>query len=138
VAQWSAGVSRSRSGTLGELFAGEVDFRAPDPKRTWEASDPQGVLEIVFGHWLEETDRIQALDAVQTDAVAEGERLLYRFAVRNPEGRFLVEQQATWVAPREPWRVTGALQHGSQNDHDDGDRGDHGDRVEQEAKRLGL
>jgi hypothetical protein len=79
---------------LRELFAPEVDFRALTPKRTWEASDPQEVLAIVFGHWFEETDRIEALQSVESDSFADRERVGYRLSVSNPEGRFVVEQQA--------------------------------------------
>jgi hypothetical protein len=79
---------------LRELLAPEVDFRALTPKRTWEASDPQEVLGIVFGHWFEETDRIEALQSVESDSFADRERVGYRLSVSNPEGRFVVEQQA--------------------------------------------
>jgi hypothetical protein len=76
------------------LFDPQVDFRALTPKRSWEAADPQQVLGIVFGHWFEDSDRIEALESVETDSFADRERVGYRFSVSNPEGRFLVEQQA--------------------------------------------
>ncbi len=79
---------------LRELLASEVDFQAMTPRRTWEASDPDAVLSIVFGHWFEDTDEIDALEQVQTDSIADRRRVGYRFSISNPEGRFLVEQQA--------------------------------------------
>ena len=79
---------------LGRLFAPELDFRAMTPNRTWQAHDADGVLEIVFGHWFEDSDRIDSLERLETDSFADRERVGYRLAVSNPEGRFLVEQQA--------------------------------------------
>ncbi|HEY4428810.1 MAG TPA: hypothetical protein VGN08_11455 [Solirubrobacteraceae bacterium] len=81
-------------GRLGELMASELDFQAMTPRKTWEATDPDAVLSILFGHWFEDTDDIEALDRLETDSFADRERVGYRFRVGNPEGRFLVEQQA--------------------------------------------
>jgi hypothetical protein len=80
--------------SLRRLFASEVDFRAMTPRKTWQAQDLDGVLEIVFGHWFEDGDRIDSLEQVETDSFADRERVGYRLAVSNPEGHFLVEQQA--------------------------------------------
>jgi hypothetical protein len=52
------------------------------------------VLSILFDHWLEDKDEIESVESVESDAVADRERVGYRFGVRNPDGRFLVEQQA--------------------------------------------
>jgi hypothetical protein len=46
------------------------------------------VVEILFGQWLEDSDEVEALEAVEGDSVG------YRLSVNNPDGRFLVEQQA--------------------------------------------
>jgi DNA-binding IclR family transcriptional regulator len=83
-----------------ELLAAEVDFQAMTPRRTWQASDPQAVLAILFGHWFEDEDEIEKLERVETDSFADRERVGYRFSVSNPEGRFLVEQQA-YLAERD-------------------------------------
>jgi hypothetical protein len=82
------------SGRLRELMAAEIDFQAMTPRRTWEASNPDEVLSILFGHWFEDADDIEALEGVDTDSFADRQRVGYRFSVSNPEGRFLVEQQA--------------------------------------------
>jgi hypothetical protein len=79
---------------LGRLFAADLDFRALTPRKTWQAQDADGVLEIVFGHWFDDGDRIDSLEQVETDSFADRERVGYRLAVSNPEGNFLVEQQA--------------------------------------------
>jgi hypothetical protein len=77
-----------------ELFAPEIDFQAMTPRRTWEARDPETVLSILFGHWFEDADDIETLQALDTDSFADRQRVGYRFSISNPEGRFLVEQQA--------------------------------------------
>lgn len=87
-------LQRKDAGRLKELLAPRLEFRALTPKRSWEAEDPDGVLEIVLGHWFGESDEIRALEHVETDRFADRERVGYRFTVENPEGRFLVEQQA--------------------------------------------
>lgn len=79
---------------LTALFAPEVDFRALTPRRFWEASSPEDVVAGVLRHWFEDSDEIEALEKLETDSVADRERVAYRFRVRNPEGLFLVEQQA--------------------------------------------
>jgi hypothetical protein len=76
------------------LLAPQVDFQAMTPRKTWQAEDPEGVLEIVFGHWFEDDDQIDSLEQLDTDAFADRQRVGYRLGVSNPEGRFLVEQQA--------------------------------------------
>jgi hypothetical protein len=72
----------------------QIDFRALTPRRSWEASDPGQVLETLFGNWFEPSDQILEVLKVETDTVAQRERVGYRLAVRNPEGSFVVEQQA--------------------------------------------
>jgi hypothetical protein len=85
---------------LGQLLAPELDFQAMTPRKTWQAQDPDGVLAIVFGHWFDDGDRIESLERLETDSFADRERVGYRLAVSNPEGRFLVEQQAYLSAGR--------------------------------------
>jgi hypothetical protein len=76
------------------LFAPTVDFRGLTPRRFWEASSPEEVVGGVLRKWFDDGDEIEALEKVETDRVADRERVAYRFRVRNPEGLFLVEQQA--------------------------------------------
>lgn len=85
---------------LSSLFDPEIDFRGMTPNRTWEATDRDAVLNILFGSWFEDTDEIQSVERLETDAFADRERVGYRLGVTNPDGRFLVEQQA-YYAPRD-------------------------------------
>ena len=77
-----------------DLLHPEIDFRGLTPKRNWEASDPAAVISGVLRVWFEDSDEIQALEKLESDSFADRERVGYRFSVRNPEGRFLIEQQA--------------------------------------------
>ncbi|MDX6637212.1 MAG: hypothetical protein QOJ01_723 [Solirubrobacterales bacterium] len=77
-----------------ELLDPAVDFRALTPNRNWEASSAERVVNGILDEWLEASDEVEELEHVETDMVADRERVGYRFRVRNPEGRFVVEQQA--------------------------------------------
>jgi hypothetical protein len=92
-AEYARALAHKDRDRIRELLHPEIDFRGLTPKRNWEASDPDGVLEILFGHWFEDTDTIESLDSVETDAFADRERVGYRFSVTNPDGHFVVEQQ---------------------------------------------
>jgi hypothetical protein len=76
------------------LIHPQIDFRALTPNQFWEASGPDAVLSILFDDWLEESDEVRALEQLESDTVVDRERIGYRFSVRNPDGEFLVEQQA--------------------------------------------
>jgi hypothetical protein len=77
-----------------ELIHPEIDFRGLTPSRFWEAGDADTVISIVLGRWFEESDQIETLEQLETDTVVDRERVGYRFSVRNPDGHFVVEQQA--------------------------------------------
>ena len=72
----------------------EIDFRGMTPRRVWEAGSPHEVIEIALGSWFEDSDEILGIERLESDAFADRERVGYRFGVRNPDGEFLVEQQA--------------------------------------------
>jgi hypothetical protein len=77
-----------------ELMHPEIDFAGMTPSRSWGAGDPEAVVSQVLRQWFEDSDEIEALEHLETDAFADRERVGYRFSLRNPDGRFLVEQQA--------------------------------------------
>ena len=76
-----------------DLLHPEVEFRGLTPRRFWEAEDPETVVGAVLRAWFEDSDEIEELLHLETDAFADRERVGYRFLVRNPEGLFEVEQQ---------------------------------------------
>jgi len=77
-----------------ELLHPEVDFHALTPSRAWEASGQDAVLEVLFENWLEGKDHVDAVERIDGDTVVDRERVGYLLSVTNPDGRFLVEQQA--------------------------------------------
>jgi hypothetical protein len=83
-----------------ELLHPEIDFRAMTPNRTWEAGDRETVVSRILRQWFEDPDEIEALEHLECDTISDRERVGYRFSVNNPDGRFLVEQQA-YLAERD-------------------------------------
>jgi hypothetical protein len=86
------------SARLLELMHPEIDFRGLTPNRNWEANGRDAVLSILLGQWFEDTDDIDALEELESDAFSDRQRVGYRFSVTNPDGRHLVEQQAYLAA----------------------------------------
>jgi hypothetical protein len=80
--------------TLSALLHEEIDFRGLTPRRHWEASAPDDVIQGILRQWFEDSDHIDELVHVETDAVGDRQRVAYRFHVTNPDGRHVVEQQA--------------------------------------------
>jgi hypothetical protein len=75
------------------LLHPELDFRAMTPQRIWEADSNEDVISALC-FWFDDGDKIEGLDAVQTDAFADRERVGYRLRVTNADGEHVVEQQA--------------------------------------------
>jgi hypothetical protein len=93
-AEFARAFAGKDSARMRELLHPEVDFKGLTPSRSWEASGADAVIDILFGSWLEDTDQVEGLEAVEDDAVADRERVGYRCSVTNPDGRFVFEQQA--------------------------------------------
>jgi hypothetical protein len=85
--------AKDRQGLL-DVLAPEVDFRGLTPNRTWEAGDAEALVEIILADWLEPKDEIEELVDVSTDRVSDRQSVTYRLRGRNPDGPFLVEQNA--------------------------------------------
>jgi hypothetical protein len=75
------------------LLDSEIEFRALTPRRNWEASDPAQVGAILR-QWFKDTVEIEEVVAIETDSVADRQRVAYRFQGRNEDGPFAIEQQA--------------------------------------------
>jgi hypothetical protein len=82
---------------VGQLLHAEVDFRGLTPGRTWEARGAEQVVAEVLTRWFEPDDQIEQVQEVQTGEFADRARVGYRFAGRNGDGRFVVEQQAYYA-----------------------------------------
>jgi hypothetical protein len=99
-ASYAAALAAKDFDRIRDLLHPEVDFRGLTPRRNWEPSDPDSVIGSVLRQWFEDSDEIEELRHVETDAFADRERVGYRFLVRNPEGLFEVEQQV-YIAERD-------------------------------------
>jgi hypothetical protein len=77
-----------------ELVHPEIDFCGLTPSRSWEAGDPAALVSILFDSWLEDKDEVESLERVESDSVADRERVGYRMTITNPDGHHVVEQQA--------------------------------------------
>jgi hypothetical protein len=93
-ASFARALSRKDFARIAELMDPEIDFRGMTPSRTWEAASPEEAIATVLRQWFEDSDEIESMELLETDAFADRERVGYRFSVRNAEGSFLVEQQA--------------------------------------------
>jgi hypothetical protein len=87
-------------GRIEELLHPEVDFRGLTPRRDWEAQGAGRVIDSILRQWFEDADDVEELVHLEQDGFLDRERVGYRFRVRNPDGEFLVEQQA-YLAERD-------------------------------------
>ncbi len=77
------------------VLAPTVDFRGLTPNNPWQATSAEALVDdILLGAWFEPTDAIDELEAVENDGIADRERVAYRLRGHNPDGPFIVEQQA--------------------------------------------
>ena len=76
------------------LLHEQIDFRGLTPRRYWEASTPDEVIQGVLRQWFEDSDHIDELVHLETGSFADRQRVGYRFRGHNPDGEFVVEQQA--------------------------------------------
>jgi hypothetical protein len=76
------------------LLHPEIDFAGLTPRRSWAAGDPARVIDDVLRQWFEDADEVDEVLSIETEAVADRERVGYRFAGHNGDGAFVVEQQA--------------------------------------------
>ena len=87
-------LARKDFDSVAELLHPEIDFRALTPRRNWEASSPDDVIQGILRTWFDESDEIEELVSLETGMVADRERVGYRFQGQNPDGPFVLEQQA--------------------------------------------
>ena len=90
--------AKDRDGLIG-LLAESINFRGMTPRRFWEATTPLEVVdEIILGHWFEPTDTITEIVSItSTGQVGDTEHLAYRLRMENPDGSFILEQQAYYT-----------------------------------------
>jgi hypothetical protein len=93
--QFARALGTKDAAGLRQILRPDVDFRAMTPGRFWEATDVETVIEEMLGKWFEPTDDVREIVSIETgDDIGPVHRVGYRFAVTNPDGDFVVEQQA--------------------------------------------
>ena len=95
---FAAAIAAKDRRALERLLAPEVDFRGVTPNHLWEATDPEGVAEIVFGSWFEPHDHVREVLDVTTAGFADRHVLHYRFLVDSEGEPCLVEQHGYFDA----------------------------------------
>ena len=94
---WVEALAARDPAAVREVLHPEIDFKAVTPGRAWEANDVDAVLEILFGHWIEETERVEEIVKLETDAFLDRERVGYRLRVTSDDGPTVFEQQAYYA-----------------------------------------
>jgi hypothetical protein len=93
--RFARAVAAKDTQTLLGLLDPQIDFRAMTPGRFWEESSASAVVnDVIFGHWFEPTDQIEAIEGIEHGMVVDRHRVGYRFRVTNKGGTYTVEQQA--------------------------------------------
>jgi len=73
----------------------DLEFRGLTPRKFWEADTAKEFVDdILFGHWFEASDHVEGIEAIEVSTLPESNRVGYRLRVTNPDGAFVVEQQA--------------------------------------------
>jgi len=96
--RFARGLAAKDSASIRDLLHPEIDLRGLTPNRSWEAVGPDAVLALLLRDWFEDSDEIEAVEHLETDAFSDCERVGYRFRVNRPGGRSLVEQQVYLTA----------------------------------------
>jgi hypothetical protein len=82
---------------IAELLHPEIDFRALTPRKFWEASSPQQVVDEILTTWFDDSDDIREVMSIENGAFADREHVAYAFRGETPDGPFVVEQQAYYT-----------------------------------------
>ncbi len=90
-------VGRKDFASVIDLLSDEIDFKALTPRRSWEASTPQAVVDDALSQWFGDDVEFEGLVSVETGSVGDRERVAYRLHGRNEDGPFVLEQQAYYT-----------------------------------------
>ena len=91
--QLAKGIVAKDAGTLRQVLADDVDFKALTPGRFWEASSADEVIDdIILRRWFSIDDHLEALESVDSGEVGGRQKVTYLLRGHNGDGRFLVEQ----------------------------------------------
>jgi hypothetical protein len=96
--RWVAAIAGRDRASLTALLRDDIDFRGLTPRKAWEGTTPEAVADVVLGTWFDDGVRIDALEQLSEDAVADTQRVGYRFRTTTGDGPHLIEQQAYYRA----------------------------------------
>jgi hypothetical protein len=92
--QFAAAFAARDAPGLRALFGEDVSFRGLTPNRVWQVDTAGELIDgVLLGSWLEPSDIVEHVEAVETAVVGRRCRLGYRLRGVNPDGPFAVEQQ---------------------------------------------
>jgi hypothetical protein len=75
-----------------------IEFRGLTPNRLWEAKTADDLVDQVFSRWYEcKDDAYEVLD-ISTGEVADRQRVVYRYRLRDSDGEYVAEQTAYFDA----------------------------------------
>ncbi len=88
-------VATKDADTLRDLLAPTVSFRALTPGRVWHCDDADAVVDdVILGTWFSPERSVTRVLAVDCAEVGPVHRVSYRFEVEQPDGQYVIEQQA--------------------------------------------
>jgi len=85
-------IARHDFAEVAELLHPEIEFRALTPRRAWEPTTREEVVDLLRA-WFGDCD-IQDVLRVDTDTIGGRLHVTYRYGGERPDGPFLIEQQA--------------------------------------------
>ncbi len=91
--RFAEAIAKHDQNAFAGTLSSAVDFKGLTPRRSWEASTPDEVADVVLGTWFGETDRITGHQVTDGDDVADTHLVSYRFDITNDDGPHVVEQQ---------------------------------------------
>jgi hypothetical protein len=94
-AQFAVALADKDAVRLKALLRPDVDFRAMTPDKFWESTDADFIVdETILGRWFAPERRIIETLGVESGRVGTRDRVSYRFKVEQPDGEYVIEQQA--------------------------------------------
>jgi hypothetical protein len=87
-------VAAKNEAALQALLSTPVRFRGVTPRRFWDAETAPGVVDIVLGTWFGPDKSISGILSIETDLVADVQKVSYRLAVDLESGPSEIEQVA--------------------------------------------
>lgn len=93
-AEFAAALAAKDFARAAALLHPQVDFAALTPRRAWEAQDPDAVVAGVLRVWFDDACELEQLVGVEQQDFCDRQHVVYRLRGRDPDGPFLMEQQA--------------------------------------------